>query len=31
VRWDSPFVLSFAGTLAIHLILIVMSDAVTGL
>lgn len=29
MRLDSPFVLSVAGTLAIHLILIVFSDAVT--
>jgi protein TonB len=29
VRWDSPFVLSFAGTIAIHLILFTAGDAMT--
>jgi TonB family protein len=28
VRWDSPFVLAMAGTFAIHVILIVLGDAV---
>jgi len=28
VRWDSPFVLAFAGTLAIHLLVAVAADAI---
>lgn len=29
MRWDSPFVLATAGTIAIHIILIVAADAIT--
>lgn len=29
MRWDSPFVLATAGTLAVHLVLLVMADAIT--
>ena len=29
MRWDSPFVLAGAGTIAIHIILIVAADAIT--
>lgn len=29
MRWDSPFVLSIAGTIAIHLLLLVAADAIT--
>ena len=31
MRWDSPFVLAVAGTLAIHLILAVVGDALVVL